>query len=281
MLHCHSYVLLLDILHLHVYFFSCHFTPGYSDVIETRNTEEKVIVTTTTEDPATVDLDVEIQENTDDTVAEIKCETSHVVIIDDNNKIKFQEEDTSIDFHIEEEAQNNFTNKLIDAKSKHHVVQSEINMNDITIDAEEISIISPSEIDEIIDNAKKGDVEDVENGARLERVMPKVDVCPPITFSRNNDTSSKISKNGTKKNKHVNAIYPVIKHMNDNVAFTNDHLPVYMNEQKEINWDQKRLFPSSGDFFSSLGLSEKNIKQSSLFAESGELAKSLRIGKIK
>ena len=55
---------------------------------------------------------------------------------------------------------------------------------------------------------------------------------------------------------------------------------MYVNEQKEINWDQKRLFPSSGDFFSSLGLSEKNIKQSSLFAESGELAKSLRIGKI-
>ena len=86
---------------------------------------------------------------------------------------------------------------------------------------------------------------------------------------------------GTKKNKHVNAIYPVIKHINDNVSFTNDHLPVYVNKQKEINWDQKRLFPSSGDLFSSLGLSEKNIKQSSLFAESGELAKSLRIGKIK
>ena len=73
----------------------------------------------------------------------------------------------------------------------------------------------------------------------------------------------------------------MIKHINDNVSFTNDHLPVYVNEQKEINWDQKRLFSSSGDFFSSLGLSEKNIRQSSLFAESGELAKSLRIGKIK
>ena len=85
-------------------------------------------------------------------------------------------------------------------------------MNDITIDAEEISIISPSEIDEIIDNAKKGDVEDVENGARLEKMMPKVDVPPTaITINRNIDTSSKVNRNGTKKNKHVNKYFQLKK----------------------------------------------------------------------